>query len=686
MKRLFLKNKVNKLTFSFMIIIVCVTVLAFTVALSMGYYNVNSTVDKIFTENVTNYHNSIVQNMIDLDSKLNLTTYHIVGNKQIHNIISGTKNYSVSETKNISSSISNFTADHIGYVDLFILNTRTNEIYTRRLIPSSTNPLSDYMSKYINKEVFLENCRQKKRNYTSPLDDDFVILTTYDFRGYAIAYIFEKNILFDSLCKYTYENYETALYCDDNLILSRNENNNNFSEVLPETTDKFFSHTSGSYTILSDITSQAISEFYKPFTKQIVIFSLIIILIGIFALILSINIFGRTSETYINNLLSRSLQHHYTAIKSTIQRAIRNQYLQQSEEEFIDEYFSKTDYKKLYCCQIKLDNINTMLLSNSYKNIAMYMQKIKLLFEDRLSHLGTCIIIDIDFDTIGIILTSNELSDDSILINNLSSARADIDKLLSLTVTVALTEPIFSHSEIFNAFLHLGQLMKYRFFTGYNSTITDKDEIKNTTIYPISTQQQILTYMLSRKTDKFMFLLTEFFNEAKKINCDDAKKWILDLSMALLKHHPSTESAVEIISQLSNAEIIDEQFDILKKHFIDSAPSSEENSATSETFLARVNDIIESEYQNLDFNLSSLAEQLEISSVYAGKKFKTIFEKNFTVYLSEYRIHKAIEFMRNTAYTTTEIASMCGFSSATYFIKTFKKVTDMTPNEYRKTM
>ena len=134
---------------------------------------------------------------------------------------------------------------------------------------------------------------------------------------------------------------------------------------------------------------------------------------------------------------------------------------------------------------------------------------------------------------------------------------------------------------------------------------------------------------------------------------------------------------------MSQAEVIEEQYDILKNNLINTM-NTEHDSVAEGPFTTRANDIIEAEYANLDFNLSSLAESLGINPVYAGKKFKKEFDKSFTTYLAEFRIHKAVELLRNGSLTSAEIAEKCGFASSTYFVKTFKKITNMTPTEYKK--
>ena len=65
----------------------------------------------------------------------------------------------------------------------------------------------------------------------------------------------------------------------------------------------------------------------------------------------------------------------------------------------------------------------------------------------------------------------------------------------------------------------------------------------------------------------------------------------------------------------------------------------------------------------------------------------TIFQKyvNQTPmsYLTNYRLQKSVELLHQTDMTVTEIAYESGFSGASYFTETFKKVYGCTPTGYR---
>ncbi len=64
--------------------------------------------------------------------------------------------------------------------------------------------------------------------------------------------------------------------------------------------------------------------------------------------------------------------------------------------------------------------------------------------------------------------------------------------------------------------------------------------------------------------------------------------------------------------------------------------------------------------------------------------FKKFTNQTPNEYLTDYRLHKSIELIQNTDMTLTQICYDVGFSGASYFSETFKKVYNITPTEYKK--
>ena len=59
--------------------------------------------------------------------------------------------------------------------------------------------------------------------------------------------------------------------------------------------------------------------------------------------------------------------------------------------------------------------------------------------------------------------------------------------------------------------------------------------------------------------------------------------------------------------------------------------------------------------------------------------------KSFTDYLTDLRIEKSMKMLQTTPLSIKEISSEIGYNDPNYYCKIFKKVTGVTPTEFRLT-
>ncbi|WP_309122254.1 AraC family transcriptional regulator [Paenibacillus sp.] len=87
-----------------------------------------------------------------------------------------------------------------------------------------------------------------------------------------------------------------------------------------------------------------------------------------------------------------------------------------------------------------------------------------------------------------------------------------------------------------------------------------------------------------------------------------------------------------------------------------------------------------------DPNLSAndIADHVSLSVGYMRQLFKETLQMTVSDYILTSRIDYVKELMKTSSYSVTEIAESAGFLSKSHFFTTFKKMTGMTPNEYRK--
>lgn len=121
----------------------------------------------------------------------------------------------------------------------------------------------------------------------------------------------------------------------------------------------------------------------------------------------------------------------------------------------------------------------------------------------------------------------------------------------------------------------------------------------------------------------------------------------------------------------------------LKDHSEDAeVPVSGENLSSSAFLVTRALSFIKENYsKNLD--LKTVADTLYVSTWHLSKILKKETGSNFIDILNEVRVEEAKKLLSDPKYKVYEIAETVGFTDVPYFTKLFKKVTGMTPVEYK---
>ncbi|WP_142785230.1 helix-turn-helix domain-containing protein [Changchengzhania lutea] len=88
-------------------------------------------------------------------------------------------------------------------------------------------------------------------------------------------------------------------------------------------------------------------------------------------------------------------------------------------------------------------------------------------------------------------------------------------------------------------------------------------------------------------------------------------------------------------------------------------------------------------YKNPNLTLTKLAKDLNIRSHLISQLLNDNLNKNFSLYINEYRIKEAKRILKLEPNLKIEvIAEMCGFNSNSTFYTAFKKITNTTPSKY----
>jgi len=85
-----------------------------------------------------------------------------------------------------------------------------------------------------------------------------------------------------------------------------------------------------------------------------------------------------------------------------------------------------------------------------------------------------------------------------------------------------------------------------------------------------------------------------------------------------------------------------------------------------------------------ELTLTSIAEKFFISPFYLSKIFKKSTNLSIVEYINSLRIREAKELLEHSSLKIADIAEKVGFSSSSHFSRTFKLVTGLAPQQYKK--
>ena len=121
---------------------------------------------------------------------------------------------------------------------------------------------------------------------------------------------------------------------------------------------------------------------------------------------------------------------------------------------------------------------------------------------------------------------------------------------------------------------------------------------------------------------------------------------------------------------------------LLFEHRFDEERPAEKDSHQVEA-MRRMLALIRSEYAG-ELSLRRIAEAGNISESLACRLFRGYVNTTPMAYVTEWRIRKSAELLRQTDVPITQIGCAVGFGDSSYFTKVFRRTMGCTPKEYRR--
>lgn len=154
---------------------------------------------------------------------------------------------------------------------------------------------------------------------------------------------------------------------------------------------------------------------------------------------------------------------------------------------------------------------------------------------------------------------------------------------------------------------------------------------------------------------------------------------LFDDELAVLKKRLRLLSE-KIFSQQTVQEI----FELLSEFIVEMCSESGQRKVTQQKeIIDQAVSYIESNFGNENLSLQEVAKNIHVSISYLSTLFKKERNVNFSDFLTEVRMQKAKELLRNTSMKAYEVAMQVGYSNPQYFSMRFKQYTGYSPLRFK---
>lgn len=237
------------------------------------------------------------------------------------------------------------------------------------------------------------------------------------------------------------------------------------------------------------------------------------------------------------------------------------------------------------------------------------------------------------------------------------------------------------------------KIVNSTFFYNYNSVIyfdnfTSSSYVINNSIY-----EDFQNNLISEKKDSLITLIKELTSEIKNFpntSISYVKDIYYNLSLKLINF--SKDRKIDISNCLDSNSVFEDilQFNNIfevNSYLLDKINNFfqvlDKKNSTNKPIL-NILKFIHDNYSDVNLSLEEISKNIFLTPAHICVIFKDHTNTTVNKYITEYRLDKAKELLKNPSIKMNEIASKVGYRDGNYFAKTFKKEVGYSPSEYRR--
>lgn len=266
-----------------------------------------------------------------------------------------------------------------------------------------------------------------------------------------------------------------------------------------------------------------------------------------------------------------------------------------------------------------------------------------------------------------------------------------------LSCSVGISTPVQGIEELHRAYQSAYDALHQRFYWSFEHVFIDSSPsdqhflVNQSWQYPKWVEKEILRKIRSLDLYGIQQLLDKMKQEleASGVLKDLLIRYIVEITVISRREFEhmnlKIESTVEhLIQNLLEAATLDEAIETLKAAFSCWITDNLEQQASDNgpALISKAKHYIDNHYHN-DIGIDEVSDYVGLSASHFCTLFKQVSDSTFLEYVTQCRIEKAKYILKNTEVKVYQLAPLVGYQDSKYFTQVFKKLTAMTPSEYR---
>lgn len=344
--------------------------------------------------------------------------------------------------------------------------------------------------------------------------------------------------------------------------------------------------------------------------------------------------------------------------------------------------------------------LNTEHVSDREKELIHY--SINNIVEEVFSSVFQCTACHSEFDNINVLLNANMHNKHRIMETCIEAQRC-IARYMRLSVTIGLGQYVSELADVHESYRQAVYAMQCKVYKGKGQIIAYQDveseiqgessKSKREILLPSEDEKELLEYLSTMDKAKIDELLDTRFKQFAQsyITYEKIKnisvKWVI-LAIAHLEQMgvDLSDSKSVVLNPYAEIEKYETTDDIqrwlggLFNVFIESI-AAYKNVRYKNIVSVAIKYI--HEHYSEEIRLEDISSQVFVTPNYFSRIFKEETGQHFTEWLNKYRVEKAKVLLKDSSAKIYEVAERVGYNDYKYFTHIFKKVTGLTPKEYR---